>query len=90
MMDKLREFASNSKYHIKDVRGLGLMVAVEFGDVKPGTAYEISKGMLDEGLLVTNCSAFEVLRFSPALNVNEEQTNKALSIFKKVLDKHSF
>jgi 4-aminobutyrate aminotransferase len=46
----LHEIAASGRYPIRDVRGLGLMIGVEFdADVPPGTATAVSKACLDLG-----------------------------------------
>jgi len=62
-----------SKGLIDDVRGLGLMVGVEFNkEAEPGIKTKISQACVDEGLLVLGCSTYNVVRFVPALNITKE------------------
>eukprot|EP01083_Nonionella_stella_P143779 447551_1 len=83
----LREIASRVPL-ISDVRGLGLMTAVEFesrgsNGVPPGTAAAISKECVDRGMLILTTSIFEVFRFIPPLVVTEEEIDRILEIFEE-------
>ena len=75
---------------IGDVRGLGLMVAVEFSkDRKPDPmmAKTIQKSCLKRNLLLLTCGTYEnVIRWIPPLIVTEEQIEEALVIFLQALD----
>ncbi len=78
---------------VGDIRGLGLMLGVEFvrdqktkepdGDM--GNA--VIARCADEGLLVLNCgAAHNVVRFVPPLNATAEEVDEALGIFGRVLE----
>ncbi len=75
---------------IGQVRGLGLMVGVEFG--KPGapdtaTAKAVGKAAFERGLMLLSCGTFDnVIRWIPPLVVNEQQIDEALNIFAAALD----
>ncbi len=77
--------------HIGDVRGLGLMVGVEF--VVPGRrtpdkkkAKAIQKYCLDEGLILLTCGIDDnVIRWIPPLVIDENHLDEALSIFEHAL-----
>lgn len=69
-----------------DVRGLGLMQAVEFvtDDGKPNAALAgaVQKAAIDEDLLLLTCgSAGNVVRIIPALTVSEEEISTGLERF---------
>ncbi len=71
---------------ISDVRGLGLMVGVEFRDAagKPdgATALAVQQEAARRGLLLLTCGAWgQVVRFIPALVVNAEQIDEAAGLF---------
>jgi 4-aminobutyrate aminotransferase len=72
------------------VRGLGLMVGVEFG--KPGapdtaTAKAVDKAAFERGLMLLTCGTFDnVIRWIPPLVVNEGQIDEALNLFASALD----
>jgi len=73
--------------HIADVRGKGLMIGVEFkrGAVAKGTANEITKSCLTQGMFLLTCSAFECVRFIPPLTVTAEEIDTGLGVFEKAL-----
>lgn len=78
---------------IGDVRGLGLMVGVEF--VKPDNhspskdkAKAVQQACLKEGLILLTCGTNDnVIRWIPPLIIDENQLNEALGIFEHALEK---
>ncbi len=82
-LKKKLEKLKKSHSEIKDVRGLGLMVAVEF-DSKDKVK-EIQKKCLAENLILISCGDGQVIRFIPPLIVKKKQINDALRIFQKAL-----
>lgn len=84
--------------HILDVRGQGLMAAIEFGSphsstfdraIKKGTpanlAAKLSKRCLEKGLLLLTTSVYETVRFIPPLNVSPEDLGKGIGIVKEAV-----
>jgi acetylornithine/succinyldiaminopimelate/putrescine aminotransferase len=75
-----------------DVRGVGLMVGVEF--VVPGgripdsdRATAIQQAGLESGLLLLTCGTENnVIRWIPPLTIGEQKLNEALSVFERALD----
>lgn len=72
---------------ITDVRGLGLMLGNEFRDANGNpdgpTAAAAQQEAAARGLLLLTCGAWgQVVRFIPALVVNQEQVDEAASIWK--------
>ncbi len=65
---------------ITQVRGKGLMVALELQD----KAKEVVDLCLEKGLLI-NCTHEKVLRLMPALNVTKKEINTAIFILDEVL-----
>jgi len=65
---------------IREVRGMGLMQAVELD--RPGA--EIAAAMRDRGVLV-NCTADRVLRFIPPLIVSKEEIDEMIGVLDTVL-----
>jgi acetylornithine/succinyldiaminopimelate/putrescine aminotransferase len=61
---------------VKEVRGKGLMIGVELLD----HGKEIVRMMFERGVLA-NCTAGNVVRFLPPLNIPEEDLEKGLGIF---------
>ena len=80
--------------HVLDIRGQGLMIAVEFASpshstfdpaVKKGTpanlAMKLSKRCLEKGLLLLTTSVYETVRFIPPLNISREDLATGIDIF---------
>jgi 4-aminobutyrate aminotransferase len=88
LKDGLTELQSRHPV-IGEVRGLGLMIAAEFGtprapDTKTSKAVQHRAG--DEGLMLLTCGPFDnVIRFVPPLVVNASQVEDALRIMEKAL-----
>ncbi|MGQ9489452.1 MAG: aspartate aminotransferase family protein [Anaerolineae bacterium] len=76
---------------IGDVRGLGLMVGVEFtrdGQPDTATAKAVVKAALDGGLLLLTCGTYDnVIRWIPPLVVTEAEIEEGLQIFAAALDR---
>ena len=71
---------------IGDVRGLGLMIGVEFRSVdrKPdkATTKAVVQACFDKKLLLLTCGTYDnVIRWIPPLNVTEQQIDDAIDIF---------
>lgn len=90
LLSFLHHLQQDKSLSITDVRGLGLMVAIEFGSTlgKPnpllGIAMEISKKCAEKGLLLLSTSVFEVIRFIPPLTITADELSKGLKIFEEV------
>lgn len=84
----LRELQANKKYNIADVRGMGLMIALEFDDsaIAKGTAGKVTAAAIANGLLLMTTGPHETIRFMPPLNVTAGQIQDGLAIIKKALD----
>ena len=91
ILEQLRELKTKSKI-IGDVRGLGLMIAVEF--IKHGTdkvpntevVKRILQIALNNGLLLYPCGHWnQVIRLIPALTVNRDQIKEGLKIFSEAV-----
>lgn len=71
------------------VRGLGLMIGVEFDTnhpkVKKGFANEVSQACLRHKMLLLTTGVYETIRFIPPLIVNDEEVKMASDIFEKAL-----
>lgn len=88
LRENLRNIQGNisSRGLIGDVRGLGLMTAVEFTrDAEPGIKTKLSKECIEDDLLILGCSTYEVIRFVPPLNITEEDIDTACERFEKAL-----
>lgn len=71
---------------IGDVRGPGLMVAVEFvkedGSPDPGRVNRVIQACLEDGILLITCGTYDqAIRVIPPLVVNEEQIDRFLDVF---------
>jgi acetylornithine/N-succinyldiaminopimelate aminotransferase len=66
---------------ITEVRGLGLLLAVEFSH---DIAQQVLMACLDGGLLVNKLKP-NALRFMPSLNIGNKEVNEALGILDKAL-----
>ena len=73
-----------------DVRGLGLMDAVEFttnGEPDADTAHAILAACLERGLILLTCGTFDnVIRWIPPLVVTPEEIEQGVEIFASALD----
>ena len=89
LISRLREV--QQKYPvIGDVRGLGLMVGVEFRtpDRKPdkATTKAVIAACMEKKLLLLSCGTYDnVIRWIPPLIVSERQVEDAVTIFESVL-----
>jgi 4-aminobutyrate aminotransferase len=79
---------------IVDIRGQGLMIAVEFASpMYPQTdpalvssapknlASRVTKRCMEKGLLILTTSLYEVIRFIPPLNISQGDLQKGCQIF---------
>ena len=75
---------------IGDVRGLGLMVAAEFGKSghpNKAATKAVQEACLDRDLLLLTCGTYEnVIRWIPPLIVTQSQIDEALGIFEEALE----
>jgi 4-aminobutyrate aminotransferase len=92
--EQLRTHLSNLQAQfpvIGDVRGLGLMDAVEFtrdGEPDPDTSKAVMAAALEEGLILLGCGTFDnVIRWIPPLVVTTQEIDDAIEIFAKALEK---
>lgn len=89
LLKGLRQLSSRYTV-IGDVRGLGLMIGVEFGTArKPDkkTAKAIQEACLDRDLLLLTCGTYEnVIRWIPPLVVTGDQIRDALQIFESAIE----
>ncbi len=76
------ERAVDGRPEVRDIRGSGLMIGVEF------TTHEVAEAVQEaafaRGLLTLECGESS-LRFSPPLIVNEEQVDTAIRLFTEAL-----
>jgi len=67
---------------IRDVRGLGLMIGIQFPDHDVMTAVE--QAAFHKGLLVLGCGD-DVIRMSPPLVIRRDQVDTALEVFEEAV-----
>jgi 4-aminobutyrate aminotransferase len=67
---------------IRDVRGLGLMIGIEFAD--HDTMVAVEQAAFHRGLLVLGCGD-DVIRMSPPLVLRRDQADTALQIFEEAV-----
>ena len=89
LLTRLREVASEHA-DIVDVRGLGLMLAVEFagpdGSPYGSRAKHVLHACVDQGLLVLTCAPQDnVVRLIPPLIIAEQQVDEAVEMFRRAL-----
>lgn len=77
-MDKLKNLP-----HVKEVRGQGLLVGVEFDDQIKGI--DVKHGCFDRKLLITSIGA-HTIRMVPPLILKEEDCDKAYEIIKETVE----
>ena len=77
-MNKLKDLP-----HVKDVRGQGLLVGVEFDDSISGV--EVKHACLDRKLLITAIGA-HIIRMIPPLIITEADCDKAYEIIKEAVE----
>ena len=80
LIDSLRDLKNKHQF-ITDVRGLGLLIAIEF---EKDIAESVLITCLEEGLLVNQLKP-NTLRFIPPLIIDKKDVDKALGIMNKVL-----
>jgi 4-aminobutyrate aminotransferase len=88
---KERLVEMKDKYEIiGDVRGLGLMIAVEIvgKDKEPGTdaAKKTLTYCFENKLILLSCGAYkQCVRFTSPLNISKDEIDQALNILEKAL-----
>lgn len=84
MLDGLKSDSNTGKI-IHDVRGLGLMMALEF---KPGGGYasKVQAKCMERDMLVLTTSIYDTLRLIPPLNITEEDMEKGCAIIRQAVE----
>lgn len=87
LVNGLKALQENSRFHIKEVRGKGLMVAIEFSPSGgKGVASQVASKAISKGLLLMTAGPYETIRFMPPLTVSVEEVNASLEILNTVLE----
>lgn len=84
LQSKFEEYKAKYPNLIKEVRGRGLILGMEL--TRPGR--EIANECLDYGAII-NCTAGNVLRFVPPLNITKSHVDELISVLDKVLPKYA-
>jgi putrescine aminotransferase len=85
MLAGLREAARGHDDMVVDVRGKGLLMALEFRDHTTG--FELGKRMLDRGVLVSGTLVnARVIRVEPPLTITEEEADYVCQALRESLD----
>ena len=82
-MDGLRQLTQRHGEHVKDVRGKGLMIGVQFDSGE--TAEAVQWAAFERGLLVLEAGD-DVVRLSPPLVVDADEVQTAVRIFGEAVD----
>lgn len=84
----LRAIQKDFPHIIREIRGPGLMIGLEFDDreVEKGFASQVAKACLARGLMILPTGLFETLRIIPPLIVNEEECQHAAKVIRSVLE----
>jgi 4-aminobutyrate aminotransferase len=87
VVDRLRDAAKACR-RVLEVRGVGLMVGVEFSTA--AIAGAVQAACLDEGLIVLTCGPAEnVVRLMPALTISDDDLTAGLDILVRALSAHA-
>ena len=84
LQSKFEEYKAKYPNLIKEVRGRGLILGMEL--TRPGR--EIANECLYYGAII-NCTAGNVLRFVPPLNITKAHVDELISVLDKVLPKYA-
>lgn len=84
LQSKFEDYKAKYPNLIKEVRGRGLILGMEL--TRPGR--EIANECLDYGAII-NCTAGNVLRFVPPLNITKAHVDELISVLDKILPKYA-
>ncbi|MED1490080.1 putrescine aminotransferase [Bacillus smithii] len=80
----LKDAAKGHEDKVLEIRGIGLMIGIEFH--KDEVGYEVSKSMFDKGILVAGTLVnSKTIRIEPPLTISYEEVNEVIRVFKEVL-----
>jgi len=83
-LNELKKLEKQYPQYIKEARGLGLMIGLEFQTNELG--YNFSSGTFKRGVLVSGTLVnARVVRIEPPLTITIEEINKVLSVMKETL-----
>lgn len=81
-IEELKRIAGQNKI-INEVRGRGLMIAVEFNEVS--SAAKVREKLLENGFIAAQRPSSGVLRIDPSLTIEESDVKEFLNVFSKVI-----
>ncbi|MBS1953474.1 MAG: aminotransferase class III-fold pyridoxal phosphate-dependent enzyme [Cyanobacteria bacterium SZAS-4] len=89
MLKRLQKFAEGKDY-IGEVRGLGMMIGIEFNekDGRPSKelAEKVAERCLENKMIVITCGIRgQVIRLIPPLNISDADADKAMEILEKAM-----
>ncbi len=88
MLAGLEKASRNHRDIVIDVRGKGLLLALEFGDDQTGFA--IAKYLFDRGILVAGTLInARTVRIEPPLTIEHAQADKVFAVLTEALDAHA-
>lgn len=84
LLDKLQKLAAEYSDKIMEVRGMGLLIGVEFHTDQIG--YDVSKGLFDNGVLVAGTLInSKTFRIEPPLTISYEEVDTVVETLTRVL-----
>lgn len=88
IMNGLRVLQDTYPGVLRDVRGKGLLIGMEFPDHKVG--YQVAKGVFSRGVLVGGTlNNARVLRIEPPAVISEEQIDRVLEVLSQTIEETS-
>jgi 4-aminobutyrate aminotransferase len=86
LMGGLNTLAVKPGSPIADVRGLGLMVGIEFDRDKSGIAAKVASNCFDRGVLILTTGLRESIRLIPPLIVKSKEIDEMLHVLDQAID----
>eukprot|EP00656_Telonema_subtile_P038141 TRINITY_DN4275_c0_g1_i1.p1 TRINITY_DN4275_c0_g1~~TRINITY_DN4275_c0_g1_i1.p1 ORF type:complete len:445 (+),score=142.20 TRINITY_DN4275_c0_g1_i1:150-1484(+) len=83
----LKVLAADPANQIRDVRGSGLFVGVEYNRDAKGIAAQVSQACLAEGMILLSTGIKETTRFIPPLTVSQQELELGFEHYKNALKK---
>jgi len=84
LLEKLIELGNEFPNKIRNIRGRGLMCAIDFNSPQERDIFK--NKCYENGIVILGCGE-QTIRFRPALNLTKEEVDEGLGIMKKVLSK---
>jgi acetylornithine/N-succinyldiaminopimelate aminotransferase len=82
-LERMRKWMRSYPEMIRDVRGRGLLLAIEFCDEK--TAGDVTSACLDKRLFVRQTQG-NMIRIFPALNITQEEMEEGFMLLEEAID----